>query len=188
MTDWECRAETPAGACYAEGVSVKVDDVFIDKRYRRLKHSIEQISLICVPILSIADGAAPVVTGVIKCANKVKFSGTASGIPFSLEEMRTAEWYGKLVGEEAATFVAAEGATRALAFMGIKLDAEKEADSQSALKKMMAARISSQGKTTEEAAASAASAPQAPAMAWLARQIGSDEESPSSPGEQQMWT
>jgi len=119
-TDWKCTEETPAGQCILQAKPIKIDDVFLDNRFKAMKRSLDQISMLCVPIFDDTSNGSPQVVAVIKCTNKMSFSGRSSGIPFTYSDQNTAVMYAKLLWEESQTFMKRRRASQALSAMGVK--------------------------------------------------------------------
>lgn len=108
-TDWKPEDQTvitPAGMCLEEGKAVLVDCFPLDtKRFpdASKKAGLLAISQLCVPVVAgktndamdaflataevsgtkaAAESGGATIIGILKCINKVAFSGTAAGVPF----------------------------------------------------------------------------------------------------------
>ena len=111
-TDWLCTEGSPSAVCKQSAEPVIVQNIYLDRRFAssktmvstglRVTHSkvlppgdalanaaiaapgIESLSQLCVPVLVHGDGddAERTIVGVIKCLNKMSYSGDRSGVPF----------------------------------------------------------------------------------------------------------
>jgi len=79
---------TPGGMCLAQRDAILVDCYPLDARFgvASKRAGLSSLSQLCVPIFAfdktLGAHQKPVVIGILKCVNKVKFSGGSAGVPF----------------------------------------------------------------------------------------------------------
>ena len=120
-TDWECsNKRSPAGRCLSTGEPLVIANLLLDRRFDTRGSGFEGISQLCIPILAGASATEdseaekkkePAIIGVIKCLNKVSYSGGAAGVPFKEPvDVETAVNAAQLLFETSETFAANEKA------------------------------------------------------------------------------
>tara|TARA_B100000767_G_scaffold209894_1_gene196881 strand:+ start:141 stop:1727 length:1587 start_codon:yes stop_codon:yes gene_type:complete len=124
--DWtlgtgEIKADTPSSLCFTTGKTVVVGNMLLDKRFTRVKNrgAPDVISQLCVPLIS-KDPSTPPILGVLCTINKVSYSGSKWGIPFTESDIEDAELFAAMVVDTFEGFTARAGARKAIALMGKK--------------------------------------------------------------------
>ena len=112
---------TPASLCFSTGETVVISNMLLDKRFARdkSKGGLEVLSQLCVPLIS-KDPSTPPILGVLCTINKVSYSGSKWGIPFTESDIEDAELFAAMVVDTFEGFTARAGARKAIALMGKK--------------------------------------------------------------------
>ena len=111
---------TPASLCFSTGKTVVISNMLLDKRFARdSKGGLEVLSQLCVPLIS-KDPSTPPILGVLCTINKVSYSGSKWGIPFTSSDIEDAELFAAMVVDTFEGFTARAGARKAIALMGKK--------------------------------------------------------------------
>ena len=116
----ELKAATPSSICFEKGETVVINNMLLDKRFARVKNkgSLEVLSQLCVPLIS-KDPSTPPIIGVLCALNKVSYSGSSWGIPFTDADIEEAELFASMVVDTFEGFTARAGARKAISMMGM---------------------------------------------------------------------
>merc|ERR1711935_326134 len=106
----EIKADTPSSLCFTTGKTVVVGNMLLDKRFTRVKNrgAPDVISQLCVPLIS-KDPSTPPILGVLCTINKVSYSGSKWGIPFTESDIEDAELFAAMVVDSSKASLREQG-------------------------------------------------------------------------------
>ena len=101
----EKKAKTPASVCYDTGKNVVINNMLLDARFARVKNkgSLEVLSQLCVPLVSKQGGRC---IGVLCALNKISFSGSVWGMPFTPDDIEESELFAAILVDTYEGFAA----------------------------------------------------------------------------------
>lgn len=103
VEDESLEKGTPAGLCISSRKPVRVDNALTDRRFKYKRASgLSGLSQLCVPVFGseAADTTGAEIVAVIKCFNKMSFSGLSVGMPFSDNDVALAVAQARLIAAE----------------------------------------------------------------------------------------